>query len=217
MGNCSSRPYQNSGLLFVFGESSGFQSIPLNTNLLHRTPGYHQFIDNTQKILYAPAWKLIRLVGAANARIKPIKARGRRTELGMTKRTHTVPVETFCQHDAGQVYPREIQKHVPTWPSHTCHAKWTWKLHPAQISSWDWTLQQAQTCSTWSIHACVHTFTLVQLGQEHRGALRTKKTKTQERGGPGPDEEDWDRRTGRNGRINGLDPRGPEGPGKQIY
>ena len=34
---------------------------------------------------------------------------------------------------------------VIIWPSHTCHAKWTWKIDPAQIPSHDSTLQQAQT------------------------------------------------------------------------
>lgn len=118
MSKCFSRPCQNSGLLFVFGECSGLQRIPLNTNLLHRTLGYHQQTDNTQKILHAPAWKLVRRPGAADAHIKPIKAR-RRTELGMTKKNpnhwpntncscwvfwttaNPVRVEAFCQHDSG--------------------------------------------------------------------------------------------------------------------
>ena len=65
-----------------------------------------------------------------------------------------------------------------------------------------------------STYSHLDTCQYIQTGQEHCGALRAKKTKTQERGGPGLDEEDWDRRTR---RINGLEPGGPEGPGKQTY
>ena len=34
---------------------------------------------------------------------------------------------------------------VIIWPSHTCHAKWTWNIDPAQMPSHDSTLQHAPT------------------------------------------------------------------------
>ena len=49
----------------------------------------------------------------------------------------------FCQHASGQIFPGntfsvyQIWSRMIIWPSHTCHAKWTWKLDPAQIPSHD--------------------------------------------------------------------------------